>query len=598
MRLPSLVGIFALLIIISASPVSALDFSDILNTKGKELEQIYKSQLPQEVSTKVKNPQAGSSNTTSEDESVAGAAGGYAINRGAKTPVLENNPVTTDLGSFFANLLAGIDDLFSGGSKEARQYADSHFPVGVGEQAMKNSQTYNTNSSHEKNLAQNSRVLGLFDSDQSMGRSLEVVKCAFLPAGLCNNNLPVGSPLNAPIEPPIPPPQTVSYKDIPYYKTDTQKAEVIDGLVSGFIPVMESTIHPEIKKAFPTSLIDSWREVIAQSYIGGLEPSDPVHMWNPIFVLAIWLEETHASDACGLGKDVWGMGVIKLPPTKCSDSDFEKEIKFDTQLGEFLKIINTIPAPKTIDQFLCKYSEGKDIGPDESCTFTINPQFPINLPKVYYCLVKGTYPHDCESGGGGGGGSVDLLVTDIGKNCKDQVTNEDDGKTYVADGIVNTGNMSCLDSLNTNASAPYTNSVLAELKSFHDGKGAEFDNIQCVGFARAALLHATGQLLPKIDNAIDISSLTKDRFADYAFIAKNSSPPAVGDLAVWDTRIDTGLPGFRPSPDGHVGFIVELIGTTSFRIAEGNLGPRGKVRSDRIIPVSHPQIIGWLHKTQ
>ncbi|MBI2616529.1 CHAP domain-containing protein [Candidatus Gottesmanbacteria bacterium] len=607
MRLPIFLCIAILLLAVFPPSVSALDFSDILGTRSRELERIYKTRLPGQAGDEVKNPQASSNTTTSggetiqsenqesDSQAVGGAAGGYTINRGVQNPILEGKAVTTDLPSFFAEILKNLEQLIGIGSEEAQQFADTNFPFGVGEKVVRENQAFNIKSEDTVANASNESVLGLFDENQSMARSLEVVKCSVLPAGLCRGNIIRGGPLEAPILPPDTSSDT-SYVGIPYYKTDESKATVIDQLVPGVLGRMESQIVPTFKNTYPTSLIDSWRRVFDASYKNGFDSSDPPHMWNPLFVLAIWVEETHASDACGLGKDIWDLGVVSLPKTTCNDP--QKQEKFEAQLSRFVGLIGNVQTPKTIDQFMCKFALGVDIGSNETCQFkgTENEQFFYNLPKVYFCLLNGTYPDDCDTGGGGGG-SVDLLVSDIQKNCKAQVTN-DDGKTYIADGIVNVVNISCLDRLNTDVATPYSDSVLTELKSFHDGVGSEFDNIQCVGFARAAFLHESGKILPAVDRAVDIRNLTSGQLAGYKFVAKKDViSPNVGDLAVWDTTIDPEVSGFKPSPDGHTGFVVEVYGTTSFRVAEGNWGPRGKVRNDRIIPVSYPQIIGWLQKS-
>lgn len=596
MRLPFGFLIFVCLLVVSSSPGYAIDFSDILGTKSKELERIYKSQMPRSVgesittsNTTSQTSQTVQSQAESQSDTSAGAAGGYVINRGIKTPTLENTPVTTDVGSFFASLLTQFGNIFGIGSREAKNYADTHYPPGVGETAVGNQQTQRFESpSKISQTTQSEKVLGIFGQDESMGRSLEVVKCGSLPADLCQGNLQNGSPLNAPIAPPDGS-GSVSYTDIPYYKTDSEKAGIIDALVPSFLAKMESQILLTFKKTYPTSLIDSYKTVVDQSYKNGFDNSDALHMWNPIFVLAIWIEETHASDACGLGKPIWDFGVILLPRTTCNDP--YQIPKFNDQLSRFLEIITKVNPPKTIDQFLCRFSEGKEIGQSETCTFTINPQFPVNLAKVYYCLLKGTYPNDCDSGGGDGG-NVDFLVSAISKNCKEQIE-DSDGRTYIADGIVSVRNISCLDSLNTDASAPFSDAILAELKSFIEKK---FEYLQCVGFVRAAFLLSQGVVLPEITSAINFSQLTNT--SGVRFVSKDSGGPSIGDVVIFDTMVSDESSGFVPSPNGHVGIVIKTGGSIagSFQIAEANWGPGGKVRSDRIIPISHPQLVGWLHK--
>jgi hypothetical protein len=84
------------------------------------------------------------------------------------------------------------------------------------------------------------------------------------------------------------------------------------------------------------------------------------HNWNPAFVLALWIGESAAS-----GADAYDLGCLE-----------GERNNLDSQL----RCLWERPyANEKFEDFMCIYSEGK-MSP---CTFSLNPNFPVNL-KIWY----------------------------------------------------------------------------------------------------------------------------------------------------------------------------------------------------------------------
>ncbi len=273
-----------------------------------------------------------------------------------------------NLENFFSNLYTQIMTLLGFGDVRAKRKMDSTVAVGI----------MNNNINME-----NAFVKGLQEE---------------LPVGIIEDVNPINiTPTGIIISPQITlvPTQgtgpTLTY-DIPFYKTDKQAFDEIDAIARNLISNM-NIIVPAVKKKWPTSFIDHWQEV----YEKALSQN-----WNPALVIAIWIEETAASDVCsletqqirnrGYATGILDFGVITLPSTRCSDRDEVKIAKFREQLRIFLNIVDKIDPPKTFEKFMCRYSEGH-----YPCSFDINPGFLSRLPTVYNCLINPSTT-DCPKG--------------------------------------------------------------------------------------------------------------------------------------------------------------------------------------------------------
>lgn len=287
-------------------------------------------------------------------------AGGYGLSSGRTLPQ-KIETITTDLNDLFR----GITDIIGKGDEEASRIGKSCCPQNTAETVL------------GTNLA------------EPLVRSYPLLQCANLPPELCNNNTPGSiaiTPLITPSPQETPTPVQLTY-DIPFYKTDAQSTKTIDDIAAQ-LPSKMDIVIPAFVKRWPTSLLSSnWREVFDTSY---------AQNWNPAFVLAVWIEETAASDACTIrarqGKDgIWDFGVITLPKTYCNDT--QRMQRFHDQLTAFLNIVTKISPPLTFEKFMCLYSEGKSA----PCVFGTNPGFVQRLKPVYDCLLNPT-ADVCPSG--------------------------------------------------------------------------------------------------------------------------------------------------------------------------------------------------------
>lgn len=342
----------------------------------KNLTDFNKANLPIDVNGSTGQVQGMAEN---DNTAVRNIAGQYSIAAGLSTPQ-EVVQATSNPLEMFIGFLESV--IFSKGNENARLFEDKNLPIGIADKVPGTSQV---------NLS-------------DMEKSLPIVQKSELPLGV-ELNPPTTAPAipnqdkTAPttVSNNIPVPnngKTLTYT-IPIFTSNNSETGSIEEASTKLANNMESLAAVE-KNKWPGSLIDKWRDVYDRANEAG---------WNQALVLALWIEETGASDVCTLAENkytyvndeiqkeklvarfgIWDIGVTSLPKTLCGDSDEVKTQKLNDQLTALLNMKNKISEPQTFEKFMCRYSEGITNG--DSCTFTINPGFVDRLKPVYDCLTS------------------------------------------------------------------------------------------------------------------------------------------------------------------------------------------------------------------
>ncbi len=123
----------------------------------------------------------------------------------------------------------------------------------------------------------------------------------------------------------------------------------------------------EIRAAFPATLMDN-------DFFDLVVKESAKYQLNPALILALGREET-AWGAVGNIKVLGCLGGGELSSLASKAEILDHQLKC---------VANNFPTTLSCQEFMCKYSEGKT----PPCNFTLNPNFPINLPKVYKNLTK------------------------------------------------------------------------------------------------------------------------------------------------------------------------------------------------------------------
>ena len=126
---------------------------------------------------------------------------------------------------------------------------------------------------------------------------------------------------------------------------------------------------PLILAQFPRAQVQYWDTIVGRSIQNG---------WNPAFVLALWTEETGASQNTKIA--VGGAGALPASNGHLGCAPLE-----DQTINESLDCLFKNFSGYTNDQFeafMRRYSGEADTGP-----FVINPNFPGNILKFYSMLI-------------------------------------------------------------------------------------------------------------------------------------------------------------------------------------------------------------------
>lgn len=144
------------------------------------------------------------------------------------------------------------------------------------------------------------------------------------------------------------------------------------------LPLKDQTVQPVdikaiVQTSFPKAKLEYWDKIVQSSQVAG---------FNPALALALWIEETHASESTVVRTGGSGVpnseGNVSLGHLGCAPWQ-------DQTIDESLTCLFKFAAPYTNDQFaqfMAVYSSGPPGNP-----FANNPNFPGNLKKWYIQLV-------------------------------------------------------------------------------------------------------------------------------------------------------------------------------------------------------------------
>lgn len=144
---------------------------------------------------------------------------------------------------------------------------------------------------------------------------------------------------------------------------------------SSIMPVDLDKIKETIKKDFPLAQLQYWDKIIQQSI---------TNKWNPAFVLALWIEETGASqytikeNGGGGGGPPNSLGHLGCAPSENQTLDESLRCLFGPQ-NIFSSLTND-----QFDKFMCQYGGLAPRTPP--CVFD-SPTFPSRIKKYYSLLV-------------------------------------------------------------------------------------------------------------------------------------------------------------------------------------------------------------------
>lgn len=98
--------------------------------------------------------------------------------------------------------------------------------------------------------------------------------------------------------------------------------------------------------------------------------------WNPVFLVALWIEETGASYFTNIGVSNEHLGCAPSVPKSLEES-------LDCIQRNFSEYTNDM-----FEEFMCRYSEG--FAPCCPCNFVINPNFPARIRYFYNMIAAST----------------------------------------------------------------------------------------------------------------------------------------------------------------------------------------------------------------
>ncbi|TSC54454.1 MAG: hypothetical protein LiPW31_102, partial [Microgenomates group bacterium LiPW_31] len=123
------------------------------------------------------------------------------------------------------------------------------------------------------------------------------------------------------------------------------------------------TISDTAKNSVIKDVLASWPESKIESDWDLVYNSAVVNVWNPAFVIALWIEESGAS-----GVDAYDLGCTSAPK--------------NSLLLQLNCLFNRPYRDESFEEFMCMYSEGPE-APRNPCVFETNPHFPGGV-KTWY----------------------------------------------------------------------------------------------------------------------------------------------------------------------------------------------------------------------
>lgn len=546
-----------------------------------------------EVSSTDKAQTPGTEGTDEIDKVASYYTVANALGKPADPQKLVSNNIFDFFKSFFGTT---IDKIIKGGNYESGELVARYFPAPIastfqGETAENTDQVKTSGMNTDE-----TKILGT-QSDTRMGYALTTIQCSLLPAEIGKNldcpvftasalsgeENPWQEPVQEPIQqPPVGPGVVITASglnyEIPFYKINSEYSKLIDDIYQDLWKKMDTVIVKAVKNRWPLSMIDKWQEIYQISY---------ERNWNPALLIALWIEETGASDACDL---LWERGVNGIhdigagsPVSYCLDSPEVRHNKLLSQLDAVLGMQQYWKL-QTFEQFMCYFSPRGTY----PCKFTetdLTTGWAGRLKDVYSCLL---YPssYNCPAGyfrfrEDTQAENISLasdLVASIQKYC------EYGGLK----GAVRIENYTCLNEV----VPPIPSRALSIMTT--SATSQTFQALQCTAFVLAAKSITSGELLNNGGNAIDYATNIPD---GYTFINKNANMSMhFGDLPVWSyDTYDTY--SHKVIAVGHIAITVEVYDDNNrFKVAEANFDLHGGVR-ESVKTIDSPTLLGWLTRS-
>lgn len=273
--------------------------------------------------------------------------------------------------------------------------------------------------------------------------------------------------------------------------------------------------------------------------------------WNPAFILALWAEETHASDAtkisCGGGGNGNANEHLGCGPQTCKTI----EQSLDCVFNNFSNFENN-----QFKEFMMRYSG------ETSLDFINNPYFVKNIKYWYQQLADNSVIEDDKINDPSSINSVSDLVSVLNNICGDSV------------------NLSCVNDLQSVLPQNIYNEISTSVNTFN--------TLSCVNFAKAALMAENQKPISEIRNTA-LEYITSPPNG-YEFISYSpNSQIKKGDLIIFNLSYHNF---------GHMAYVVEVYNKDRIRIADASWGGAGRVqeRYYQLEPQYNGEVKGWLRE--
>ena len=314
------------------------------------------------------------------------------------------------------------------------------------------------------------------------------------------------------------------------------------------IPFRDSSIKP---KPNAKNLIANRWNGSKEEYYDTIVSKSIARGWNPAFILALWAEETHASDetkiSCGGGGNGIANEHLGCDPHTCKTI----EQSLDCVFNNFSNFENN-----QFKEFMMKYSG------EISLDFINNPDFVSNIKYWYQQLADGSVTEDDKTNNPLSIDSVSSLVGVLTNICGDSV------------------NLSCVNSLKSVLPQNIYNEIATSINTF--------GSLSCVNFAKAALMAENQKPINETRNTA-LEYITSPP-GGYQFIPFSpSSQIRKGDVIIFDLSYHNL---------GHMAYVVEIYSNNVIKIAQASWGGIGIVeeRNYQLEPQYNGKLKGWLRE--
>src|SRR3989338_8111630 len=252
---------------------------------------------------------------TTNDDALNESSKQYDTAAGRSSPFNQSVENRNFIQTWWENLTQAVPT----GTQQATNYYSSTVPFGVAEVVLPTPGDENSAMAFALDCKKDSNLpLGAISDSKCIPGNQPVYVSPTPTPTPTNTPTPTPTPVYNPIGPdligyivPTTANQYPYYDSLPYHIPYNKKADppaTVDTINSGLLTHIDLAIAAAKSKR-KTSMLDHWREVYDAAVAQG---------WNAAFVLAVWIEETGASDACTIGYPIIDFGVGQTY-TRCND---------------------------------------------------------------------------------------------------------------------------------------------------------------------------------------------------------------------------------------------------------------------------------------